>query len=144
MIFKEGIGEVLDPIRLGHILATRPHNLEVAEDIDKEEEKSQSLLKKYGVRYFWSVRGDASFWNEINKRIKGREINSEQELENFIKELFKELTGEEMLEGTYAFCKNFKSEEAVGMSRGVISGDFWLGEDGAIHKLAEHFNLKLK
>lgn len=100
-------------------------------------EQKQEEQKKYNL--VWDTRGDPQFWDYVNEKIVGRELETKEQFANFIKDLYYDLTGKEMTLDGYATCKQFM--KGAGMSDGVISGAP-LKEGGAIDTIAKIYNLK--
>lgn len=111
--------------------------------IDRENktvmELSQTLsgfLKKFNdpknfvSKYFdpepiqWGLRGDPHLWRDMKEKTATTNIpTTGNEFEKLLYKLFKELTGETPQKGKNIYVKKY---ESIGMSKGMVSCDFWL------------------
>ena len=72
----------------------------------------------------WGLRGDPHFWRDMKLKTARKNIpTTGNEFEKLLHKLFKELTGEAPQKGKNIYVKKY---ETIGMSKGVISSDFWL------------------
>ena len=98
-----------------------------------EDEKT---IEQFNIKY--DMRGDPEFIKHINNNLLGQTINTKQELIDYVKKLYKELTGVEMGTVDYALCRKFV--KGNGMSDGLIT-DVVLRPDGFIDRLAKFYGL---
>ena len=103
---------------------------------EKIDVNDDNVKKQLNIKY--SVNGDKLFIQFIADKIVGKNFNSKQELVNFVKDLYKQLTGKEFDFGKDAFAESLVTGR--GMTDGVIS-DIIFEKDGFIDRLAERFNL---
>ncbi len=85
---------------------------------------------KFVSKYFdpepiqWGLRGDPHLWREMKQKTANTNIpTTGNAFEKLLNKLFKELTGEEPQKGKNIYVKKY---ETMGMSKGMISCDFWL------------------
>lgn len=72
----------------------------------------------------WGLRGDPYLWRDMKEKTATVNFpNSENEFEKLLFKLFKELTGEVPQKGKNIYMKKY---ESIGMSKGMVSCDFWL------------------
>lgn len=72
----------------------------------------------------WGLRGDPHLWRDMKDKTATINIpTTENEFEKLLHILFKELTGEAPQKGKNIYVKKY---ETIGMSKGMISSDFWL------------------
>ncbi len=71
----------------------------------------------------WGLRGDSFFWNYLRYFAEDLDIITPDELEKWIKEEFKKITGEELTERCQPHVEKF---EYGGMSSGMLSGEWWI------------------
>ena len=72
----------------------------------------------------WGLRGDPNLWRDMKLKTITRNIpTTGNDFEKLLHKLFKELTGEEPQKGKNIYVKKY---ETIGMSKGMISSDFWL------------------
>jgi molybdenum cofactor cytidylyltransferase len=72
----------------------------------------------------WGLRGDPHLWRDMKLKTESTNIpKTVSELERILHELFKELVGEAPHKGKSIYVKKY---ETLGMSKGMISSDFWL------------------
>lgn len=73
----------------------------------------------------WGLRGDPCLWEEMKQRLNHENMPvTANDLEKLLHQKFKELTGEFPEKGKTIFVSRY--EVTSGMSRGIISSDFWL------------------
>lgn len=99
--------------------------------------KRDEVERKFNL--VWDTRGDPLFMDLINERIVGRTFDTKQQLTKFFKDVYFELTGQEMTLEGLAYCKKFV--KGWGISDGHISG-IWLRKGGAIDTIAKYYGLK--
>ncbi len=108
-------------------------------DNKKETELGQSLLEdlqkfkspnNFVSIYFdpepnqWGLRGDPHLWRDMKQKAESNNIpTTANKLEKLLHRLFKELVGEAPQKGKNFYVKKY---ETNGMSKGMISSDFWL------------------
>jgi len=72
----------------------------------------------------WGLRGDPHLWRDMKQKSAKTYIPmTGNEFEKLLYKLFKELTGEVPQKGKNIYVKKY---ESIGMSKGMISSDFWL------------------
>ena len=85
---------------------------------------------KFVSKYFdpeptqWGLRGDPHLWRDMKSKTATTNIpTTGNEFEKLLYKLFKKLTGEAPQKGKAIYLKKY---ETIGMSKGMISSDFWL------------------
>jgi hypothetical protein len=72
----------------------------------------------------WGLRGDPHLWRDMKLKTATRNIpTTGNEFEKLLHKLFKELTGKAPKKGETIYVEKY---ETIGMSKGMISSDFWL------------------
>jgi hypothetical protein len=72
----------------------------------------------------WGLRGDPPLWRDMKqKTVDTIAPSTICELDKLLNDLFKELTGENPQKGRNIYVKKY---DQGGMSRGIVSSDFWL------------------
>lgn len=87
---------------------------------------------KFVSKYFdpepiqWGLRGDPHLWRDMKQKTGNMNIpTTGNAFEKLLYKLFKELTGEDLQKGKNIYVKKY---ETIGMSKGMISSDFWLNK----------------
>jgi molybdenum cofactor cytidylyltransferase len=103
--------------------------LDLFEKLSDNLEKFNNL-GNFVSKYFdpeptqWGLRGDPHLWRDMKLKTAKTNIPATgNEFEKLLHKLFKELTGENPQKGKNIYVKKY---ETVGMSKGMISSDFWL------------------
>ena len=74
----------------------------------------------------WGLRGDPYFWDYLEEQAKEMDMLTPAELEQWIKDEYYSLNGEEMTEISQTHVEQFAHG---GMSSGYVCGSWWI-EDG--------------
>ena len=72
----------------------------------------------------WGLRGDPYFWDYLKELAENREPCSADELEAWIKDEYRSLSGKEMT-GEYGDFVRIEQFAHGGMSSGGVSGEWW-------------------
>ena len=86
----------------------------------------KGLVSKYfdPEPFQWGLRGDPHLWREMKQKAQSTNIpTTANELEKLLHKFFKQLTGESPARGKNIYVKKY---DTGGMSRGMVSSDFWL------------------
>ena len=75
----------------------------------------------------WGFRGDPYFWDYLKERAENMEILSPDELETWIKEEYRSLSGK-ALTGEYMDFAVIEQFKHGGMSSGGVDNRFWTEE----------------
>jgi len=85
---------------------------------------------KFVSKYFdpepvqWGLRGDPHLWRDMKQKTATTNIPTTGDaFEKLLLKLFNELTGEVPQKGKDIYVPKY---ETIGMSKGMISSDFWL------------------
>ncbi len=72
----------------------------------------------------WGLRGDPFFWEELKQRAETIKLpDTKIELEKLLRDLFKELTEQELEYGKDIHVERYKN---IGMSSGWVCSDYWI------------------
>jgi hypothetical protein len=71
----------------------------------------------------WGLRGDPFLWREMKANIASKEVNSVNDFENVLHDLFLELTKSLAENDNFIFVEKY---HLGGMSSGQVSAEFWL------------------
>jgi len=103
----------------------------LSEDLQKFNDPNNFVSKYfYPEPIQWGLRGDPYLWKDMKQKTESTNIPiTANELEKLLHKLFKELVGEVPQKGNVIHVKKY---ETVGMSKGMISSDFWLEKGFAL------------
>ncbi|RYX80682.1 hypothetical protein EON73_05260 [bacterium] len=72
----------------------------------------------------WGFRGDPFLWQELKELvIQKQNFKTDGEFSDFLKESFKDITGNELVSNKFYYIKRFDNG---GMSGGGVSCEFWI------------------
>jgi hypothetical protein len=95
------------------------------EDLEKFNNPDNFVSKYFDPEPIqWGLRGDPHLWRDMKQKTANTNIpTTGNGFEKLLHKLFKELTGEDPQKGKNIYVKKY---ETIGMSKGMISSDFWL------------------
>ena len=97
----------------------------LSDDLEKFNNPDNFVSKYFDPEPIqWGLRGDPHLWRDMKlKTAKTNIPTTGNGFEKLLYKLFKELTGEDPQKGKNIYVKKY---ETIGMSKGMISSDFWL------------------
>jgi len=109
----------------------------LTKDLDKINNPGNFVSKYFDPEPIqWGLRGDPHLWRDMKLKTARTPIPMRgNEFEELLYKLFKELTGENPAKGKNIYVKKY---EMVGMSKGMVSSDFWL--DKGFSLLIQRYN----
>lgn len=97
----------------------------LSNDLEKFDNPDNFVSKYFDPEPIqWGLRGDPHLWRDMKQKTADTKIpTTGNAFEKLLHKIFKELTGEDPQKGKNIYVKKY---ETTGMSKGMISSDFWL------------------